>query len=307
MRCSVGKSFLWLVATLFVTACSKGAHDTLENKGTDVPERTPDVNQPIVQKPEQAQKEKQGRLKEFLELVANCDEDFLANIDPERIKKWEMVVDAQQMEKECDPMLARYSEILQERAFSGEQWDGFLKSGARLCDLYLLLSLKAKKVSIKDRKPYMDEVAQLKEAIRTASAEVLEKGRDLLRDPAVFDAQASTDAEYAVQWFKGMCEAFDEFIVKNLKEARPIPRYALKVLFIGADRALAALEKSKDTNAQRLLNSAMALNHAFSKAVNIFAGDYFKVNEKVIRETLKDFEGARSEFTKAWIRYWKKR
>jgi len=307
MLCSVRKSFLWLVAALFVCGCSKGGQDRLENKKGDVLGQTSDSIQHEPQKPLQSEKGIQKKLKEFLELVAFCDRQFFADIDPERIKKWVMVVDAQQMEKECDPMLARFSEILQEKAFCGDQWDGFLRSAARLCDLYVLLCLKARKVSLKERKPYMEEVAQLKEAIRTASAEVNEKGELLLRDPSVFDTQPSTDAEYAVQWLKGLCQAFDEHILKNLKEAKPIPRYALKLHVVGADRAIEALEKSSDTNAQRLLGSAMALNQAFSKAMNIFTGDYFKVDEKVIRQTLRDFEVAKIEFTRVWIRFWKKR
>lgn len=225
-------------------------------------------------------------VRDWTALAGQCDQAHFAHVEPERIKRWQLPVDVKAMEDECDALLSRFSDLLDSGALRHPALDRFLARAADVSDRYLLLCLRCKKVGVRDRLPYIQEVSALRDALRAdvaalrdLAAAVLALGDEDLQ--AVERTPAGDIPRLAHEVFASLRDDLRRLVEVPIRDGRPTARHALRLADRRADRALTLLRTRAMVQGQALLGPAEALTHAFSAAVNFFTGDYFNADEKL--------------------------
>lgn len=233
-------------------------------------------------------------VKEFVALVEKCDEAFFSQVEPERIKRWELPVDVKRMEETCDAIIGKF-EGLMRHCLEQEVLDRFLDRAAKVADQYLLLCLRCKKVGVKERLPYIKELTELRDALRSEVRALKDSAQEVLKISAeemvVLERLGPSGAAgLANRVFLSLGDYAKTLIVEPVRQGRPVPRYALKLADCRANRALELFRAKASLEAQGILGPAEALTHAFSAGVNFFTGDYFNAEDKVIKKMLGNIE-----------------
>jgi len=257
--------------------------------------------------PPEAQRLREA-VRDYVERVTRCDEQFFARVDPERIKQWQLPVDVQAMEAECDPILREFEDLVARGALRHPAMDEFLGRAARLSDRYLLLCLRCKKVGVRDKLPYIQELTALREAIRSDAREVRRLAAPVLaiRDDEVREFRGMTPTEAARtahDVLSSLEQAIHDLVEVPVRETRPVSRYSLRLQDRRADRALTLLRERAAVTDQRILGPAESLTHAFSSAVNFYTGDYFNADQKLGAGLLRAVHAAAREYRRVARRF----
>jgi len=223
--------------------------------------------------------------KDFVTRMSDCDRRWFADVQPDRIDKWDLPVDVKAMESECDRVLGQFEALLEQGAFRSAALDGFLRLAATASDRYLVLGYRCKKVGVRDKIPYKAEVAAIRDALRADVARLNEAIAPVL---ALTDADLRTNEQAAPESLPGLADPvlarvrtdMKDWIEQSLKDKKPTWRYSLRTSELLARRAASALKSRGGAGVQDLAAAADALSLAWAEAVKFYTGAYFDSEEK---------------------------
>jgi hypothetical protein len=223
--------------------------------------------------------------KDFVTRMSDCDRRWFADVQPDRIDKWDLPVDIKAMEAECDRVLGLYETLLDQGAFRSAAMDGFLRLAATASDRYLVLGYRCKKVGVRDKIPYKAEVAAIRDALRADVARLNEAIAPVL---ALTDADLRTNQQASPESLPALADPvlarvrtdMKDWIEQSLKDKKPTWRYSLRTSEVLARRAASALKSRGGAGAQDMAAAADALAAAWAEAVKFYTGAYFDTEEK---------------------------
>ncbi|NOZ01589.1 MAG: hypothetical protein GXP54_06840 [Deltaproteobacteria bacterium] len=244
---------------------------------------------------------------EFSDLARKCDKYYFADVKGERIKKWNLPVDVQKMEKLCDPLLRLHEKMVDEGAWRCSVMDEFLRLSARVADQYLMLAFRCKKVGVREKRPYIKRVNAMRDRLRADVKELLGMVDKVSRlsddDLKRFAGIAPGDIPGAVhKVLSGLSGAVDEFVVRPIKAKRPTWRYSLRFMDTVAQRAVDRLRSKAPTEHMALAGPADALTREYKALVNFFTGAWYYEEAGMDRKVLKRFKRAAKAYRKAAAR-----
>jgi len=217
----------------------------------------------------------------WLKLASTCQKRWFAKVDPAKLDKWELPVDVPSMEDDCDKLVFDFEALSKENLLKGPELDSLFGRMAMVTDLYTHLALRCRKVGVKDRVPFKQMIAGLRDRLGAEVEAVANEGAAVLAlddDMLVRDVSGQAMMDRALGALGRVKSDMDEWIVKPRKEVGPVFKYSLKVsgrLAAGASEALAA----DASLPEKFRMSASALSKAWTVVSDFYAGDYLAEEE----------------------------
>lgn len=224
-------------------------------------------------------------IKDFITLLSDCDKVWFADVDPSRIMKWQLPVNVVEMEKVCDRLLSLFDQLLENGSFRAPQLDDFIRRSALAMDKYNILAYKCKKVGVRDKKPYIKEMEELRDTLR-GDVKILkeEVGKILsLSDEDLRKTQQLAPEELLLLVNENLVRLRQDmkvWIEEPVKVGKPTFRYSLKASEMIANRAVSEISKRARATYSGLIAPAEDLVRAFSQASTFYSGRYFDEEEK---------------------------
>ena len=246
-------------------------------------------------------------VEDYSDLLKKCDANFFSDVEGERIKKWQLPVDVQRMENLCDPLLPLFEKVMDKGAFLCPELDEFIALAARAADQYLILAFRAKKVGVREKKPYIRRVNALRDGLRAAVKDVLARRDHLLGLPDdSFHANATTSPKsipvLTHEVLSGLEEVVETYVTKPIRKETPTWRYSLRSADRIAGRAVEMLRRKTQPEQLALAGPADALAREYKATVNFITGAWYNEEEGMDRKVLKSFKRAAKAYRKAAAR-----
>ena len=246
-------------------------------------------------------------IKSFAALLEECDKRFFADVKGERIKKWKLPVDVQAMEDRCDPLLMMVQTMIDKGAFLHRDLDSFLVEAANAADRYMMLAFRAKKIGVREKKPYIRRVNDLRDKLRADTKRLsVHAGQVLGLTDDELEARAHLKPKDLVMVvFKTLLrlgDAVSNYVRAPMEKKHPTWRYSLKAWDRIAQRAVQRLRTSTPPQAQALLGPAEALLVNYGMVVTFFTGDWFNQERKQVKRVLTRFRHSFTAFKRAGVR-----
>ncbi|HOI09477.1 MAG TPA: hypothetical protein PK313_03270 [Myxococcota bacterium] len=249
---------------------------------------------------------------DWVDLLGRCDERWFARVEPSKIDNYEFPVDVDAMNAACEGLRTGMERMLDLGGFRNPRMDQFLRRAAQTTDRYLMMGFRAKKISVRDKLPYKQELTALRDGLR---AEVAGLKAEAAEVQALTDADlnaSSNDApEAVVAWARdtlGRVRAdFKAQVEDAIPTNKPVWRYGLKTTAVLAKRAAAALASARNGAPGAVVVPAQAMSGALETAAAYFTGEFFWEEDEKIDANRKTVVKAIAAYDKVAAKAFKKR
>lgn len=217
----------------------------------------------------------------WLELASTCQNRWFRKVDPARLDKWELPVDVPAMEDDCDKLVFDYEALSKDYLLKGPELDSLFVRMAMVTDLYTHLALRCRKVGVKDRVPFKQMIAGLRDRLGAEVEAVVKEGTAVLAlddDTLVREVRDQAMMDRSLKALGRVTADMDEWIVKPRKEVGPVFKYSLKVSGRLAGGAAEALAQDASLP-EKFRTAAAGLSKAWTVVSDFYAGDYLAEEE----------------------------
>ncbi|OQC37442.1 MAG: hypothetical protein BWX66_01311 [Deltaproteobacteria bacterium ADurb.Bin058] len=250
-------------------------------------------------------------IKDWVDLLKRCDEGWFARVDPSKIDNYEFPIDVDAMTSFCYDLRTGMDKMLELGAFRNQQLDSFLREAATATDRYLIMSFRAKKISVKDKLPYKKELTALRDDLRAEVGALQKRAEQILALAdadfhAISNAPASEVVTIARETLGRVRADFKAFVEDSIPTNKPVWRYSFKTTVALAKEAISALKAPRNGAPEAIAAPATALAQGLDSAVEYFGGEFFWEEDEKIDATRKSVVKVINAYDKAASKIFKK-
>lgn len=300
-------------AMLVVTACQKPAEQTTEPAKAAQPQAAAVEKAPAPPpKPVSEFDNLRTAIREWVDLLGQCDERWFARVDPGKIDNYEFPIDVDAMDAACEGLKTGMERMLDLGGFRNPGMDTFLRRAAQATDRYLMMGFRAKKISVREKLPYKTELTALRDGLRAEVAGLTsDAGKVLALTDADLNASVNDSPEAVVAWARDTLGSVRADFKAQVEDAipanKPIWRYGLKTTATLAQRAARALASARNGAPAGIAEPAASLAGALDTAVAYFTGEFFWEEDEKIDANRKTVVKEIKAYDKAAARAFRKR
>jgi len=231
-------------------------------------------------------------IREWVDLLGQCDERWFARVDPGRIDNYEFPIDVDAMNAACEGLRTGMDRMVDRGGFRNPRMDEFLRAAAEATDRFLMMGFRAKKISVRDKLPYKKELAALRDGLRAEVKGLRESAAEVLAlTDADLNASSNDAPEEVVAWARttlGRVRAdFKAQVEDAIPANKPVWRYGLKTTAVLAKRAATALGSARNGAPTAVVAPAQAMASALEVAAAYFGGEFFWEEDEKIDQNRK--------------------
>ncbi len=243
-------------------------------------------------------------IREWVDLLGQCDERWFARVDPGRIDNYEFPIDVDAMNTACEGLKTGMDQMLVLGGFRNPRVDGFLRRAAEATDRFVIMGFRAKKISVREKLPYKAELTALRDELRAEVAGLKsDAGKMLAMTDADLNASVNDAPEAVIAWARdtlGRVHAdFKAHVEDAIPVNKPIWRYGLKTTATLSKRAAGAFASPRNGAPAGIIEPAAALAAALEKGAAYFTGEFFweedekiDANRKALAKVIKAYDKA---------------
>lgn len=231
-------------------------------------------------------------IRDWADLLSKCDERWFARVEPAKIDNYEFPVDVDAMNAACEGLRTGMDRMLELGGFRNPRMDAFLRGAAQATDRYLMMGFRAKKISVRDKLPYKQELTALRDGLRAEVVALKAQAEQVLAlTDADLNASSNDAPEVVVAWARdtlGRVRAdFKAQVEDAIPANKPVWRYSLKVTSVLAKRAAAAMASARNGAPAKIVAPAQAMAGSLESAAAYFTGEFFWEEDEKIDATRK--------------------
>lgn len=243
-------------------------------------------------------------IRDWVDLLGRCDDRWFARVDPSKIDNYEFPIDVDAMNAACEGLKTGMERMLDLGGFRNPDLDAFLRRAAEATDRYLMMGFRAKKISVREKLPYKQELAALRDGLRAEVAGLTsDAGKVLALTDADLNASVNDAPEAVVAWARDTLGRVRTDFKAQVEDAipanKPIWRYGLKTTATLAQRAARALASARNGAPAGIAEPAALLASALETAAAYFTGEFFweedekiDANRKAVVKEIKVYDKA---------------